>query len=169
MCAESLALSSPCIPTVPFPTPCQKATWKAGGSCFGLVHLKRLFFSAISQAFLAFCTGLALYRRLYWEILPSRGSPLPWSPAMIVDEGRRILTDLSWHEFPNLRTPALMHKTHVVVLLLPCPLTPPDLQGETSLLCAWSLQNKMSLLIWTVPPVSLMFKASARFLHIKQF
>lgn len=44
--------------------------------------------------------------RLYWEILSSSGSPHPRSPTIIVDEGRRILTDHSWHELPYLCTPA---------------------------------------------------------------
>lgn len=68
---------------------------------------KVLFLCNFSK-FCCFLYSLALYWRLYWEILPSSGSRPPSSLTMIVDEGRS-LTDLSWHELPYLCTPA--HRT----------------------------------------------------------
>lgn len=104
MCAESLALSSPCLPTVPFPTPCQKATWKAEGSWFGLVHLKRFFSSAISQSFLTFLYNLGDFTEKFY---PAVGLPiLEVLPLLWMrgEEFSQIILDMSFLTCAPLHT-----------------------------------------------------------------
>lgn len=65
-----------------------------------------VWFSSFEKGFLPFVQSGSW--RLYWGILSSSGSPPLWSPTIIVDEGRRILTDHSWHaplhtEYPCTR------------------------------------------------------------------
>lgn len=132
-----------------------------------LVCLKRFFFSLISWDFLTFCTAWFLETLL-------RNFTQQWvSPSLKAyhfcgwGEKNSHQPFLTWA--PLLVHPFTQNTLHVVVLLLLWPLTAPDLEGETSLLCAWSFQSKTSLLIWTVTPASLMLRTSPRFLHIKQF
>lgn len=120
MCAESLALSSPCLPTVPFPAPCQKASWKAGGSRFGLVHLKRFFFSAISQDFLAFCTACLLETLLRNFTQQWLSSSLKYYHDSGWGEKNSHRPFLTWA--PLLVHPFTQNTSHVVVLLFFGPL-----------------------------------------------